>query len=77
MSLSEIDITGYDTLLIDRDGVINRLLPNDYVKNWDEFEFMPYIFERFAEWNKRLKHIIVICAKKQPLFRKYYLSVSL
>lgn len=31
MNLLDIDITGYDTLLLDRDGVINRLRPNDYV----------------------------------------------
>ena len=29
MNLLDIDITGYDTLLLDRDGVINRLRPND------------------------------------------------
>ena len=33
MNLLDIDITGYDTLLLDRDGVINRLRPNDYVKH--------------------------------------------
>lgn len=32
---------GYDTLLLDRDGVINRMLPGDYVKTWDEFEWLP------------------------------------
>ena len=37
MNLKDIDISGYDTLLLDRDGVINRLRPNDYVKCWDEF----------------------------------------
>ena len=31
----------YDTLLLDRDGVINRLRPGDYVKSWSEFEFLP------------------------------------
>jgi len=60
MKLSEIDVTGYDTLLIDRDGVINRLRPNDYVKCWEEFDFLPDVFDAFAAWNKRLKYIIVI-----------------
>lgn len=45
MNLLDIDITGYDTLLLDRDGVINRLRPNDYVKCWEEFEFLPGVFE--------------------------------
>ena len=28
------------TLFLDRDGVINRRLPGDYVRNWEEFEFV-------------------------------------
>jgi histidinol-phosphate phosphatase family protein len=30
-----------DTVFLDRDGVINRHRPGDYVKSWDEFEFLP------------------------------------
>lgn len=29
------------TVFLDRDGVINRRRPGDYVKRWDEFEFLP------------------------------------
>ena len=30
------------TLFLDRDGTVNRKRPeNDYVKSWEEFEFMP------------------------------------
>ena len=29
------------TVFLDRDGVINRNRDNDYVKSWDEFEFLP------------------------------------
>ena len=29
------------TIFLDRDGVINRNRDNDYVKSWDEFEFLP------------------------------------
>jgi len=29
------------TVFLDRDGVINRLRTNDYVKCWSEFEFLP------------------------------------
>ncbi|OGP15933.1 MAG: hypothetical protein A2V21_304580 [Deltaproteobacteria bacterium GWC2_55_46] len=28
-------------VFIDRDGVINKKLNHDYVKEWDEFEFLP------------------------------------
>ena len=45
MQLKDIDISGYDTLLLDRDGVINKLRPNDYVNCWEVFEFVPGVFE--------------------------------
>ncbi len=32
MRLQDIDVTGFETLLLDRDGVVNRLRPDDYVK---------------------------------------------
>ena len=30
------------TVFLDRDGVINRNLDDDYVKSWSEFEFLPH-----------------------------------
>ena len=60
MILLDIDITGYDTLLLDRDGVINRLRPNDYVKCWEEFEFLPGVFEALKKWTPIVKHIFVV-----------------
>ncbi|MCX6272855.1 MAG: HAD-IIIA family hydrolase [Bacteroidetes bacterium] len=36
------------TLFLDRDGVINRKLHEDYVKSWDEFEFLPGVQEALA-----------------------------
>lgn len=60
MGIKDIDVSGYDTLLLDRDGVINRLRPNDYVKCWDEFEFLPNVLETLSKWNKQVKHIFVV-----------------
>ena len=60
MNLKDIDISGYDTLLLDRDGVINRLRPNDYVKCWDEFEFLPNVLDALSKWNKQVKHIFIV-----------------
>ena len=40
MSL-ELNIDESWTLFLDRDGVINKKIPNDYVKSWEEFEFLP------------------------------------
>jgi D-glycero-D-manno-heptose 1,7-bisphosphate phosphatase len=28
-------------VFVDRDGVINRRLPGDYVRAWDQFRFLP------------------------------------
>lgn len=36
--MGRFDDEAFDTLFLDRDGVINRLRPDDYVKNWEEFE---------------------------------------
>lgn len=60
MNLLDIDVTGYETLFLDRDGVINRLRPNDYVKCWEEFEFLPGILEALTLWSQHFKHIIVV-----------------
>jgi D-glycero-D-manno-heptose 1,7-bisphosphate phosphatase len=60
MNLLDIDVTGYDTLLLDRDGVINRLRPGDYVKCWEEFEFLPHVFEALAQWNHLFKYIFIV-----------------
>lgn len=60
MNLLDLDVNGYDTLLLDRDGVINRLRPNDYVKYWTEFEFLPDVLEALAEWSKHFKYIFIV-----------------
>ena len=44
------------TIFLDRDGVINENLDNDYVKRWDEFKFLPKAKEAIktltdANWN--------------------------
>jgi D-glycero-D-manno-heptose 1,7-bisphosphate phosphatase len=41
MNLNDLYIDRSWTLFLDRDGVINRKLPGDYVKTWTEFEFLP------------------------------------
>jgi len=44
------------TIFLDRDGVINENLNNDYVKRWDEFRFLPKAKEAIkiltdADWS--------------------------
>jgi D-glycero-D-manno-heptose 1,7-bisphosphate phosphatase len=48
------------TLFLDRDGVINRLLVADYVKNWGEFEILPGVLEAIAELNQIFGRVIVV-----------------
>jgi D-glycero-D-manno-heptose 1,7-bisphosphate phosphatase len=44
-----VSATRLTTVFLDRDGVINRRLPGDYVKSWSEFEFLPGAVEALAE----------------------------
>lgn len=49
-----------DTLLLDRDGVINRWLPGDYVDSWEKFSFLPGILESLREWAGHFRRIILV-----------------
>ena len=49
-----------DTLFLDRDGVINRWLPEDYVKSWEDFTFLPGILESLRDWACRYRRILVV-----------------
>ena len=51
---------GADTLFLDRDGVINRWLPGDYVRSWEQFAFLPGICECLRKWAAKFKHIIIV-----------------
>ena len=48
------------SLFLDRDGVVNVLRPGDYVKTWQEFEFIPGIVEAIAGWSRMFRHIILV-----------------
>lgn len=48
------------TLFLDRDGVINHRLMDDYVKNWSEFQFEPGVPEAIALFSKIFRRIFVV-----------------
>jgi histidinol-phosphate phosphatase family protein len=50
----------FETLFLDRDGVINKHRPSDYVKDWNEFEFIPGILEEFSLLSNYFRYIIVV-----------------
>ena len=58
-----MDIESYKdnwTLFLDRDGVINVKLPNDYVKNINEFSFIDGSIEGIRLLSKIFKRIIIV-----------------
>ena len=50
----------YESLFLDRDGVINVHRIDDYVKSWDEFEFLPGVLEAFPLLSNYFKYIFVV-----------------
>ncbi len=48
------------TLFLDRDGVINTRLMGDYVKNVEEFEFLPGVLEAIAKMTSIFGRIVVV-----------------
>ena len=49
-----------DALFLDRDGVINRWLPGDYVKRWEEFVFLPGVLQMLSRCAGHFRHIIIV-----------------
>lgn len=48
-------------VFLDRDGVINvRALPHEYIKEWEEFKFLPLVAESIALLNKHGYMVIVV-----------------
>ena len=48
------------TIFLDRDGVINRKIDDDYVKSWDEFEFLPDAIEALKILTENDFRLIVV-----------------
>lgn len=48
------------TLFLDRDGVINERLMDDYVKNTNEFTLLPGVAGAIAKANKLFLHVFVV-----------------
>lgn len=48
------------TLMLDRDGVINRRIIDGYVTQWSEFEFLPGVLEAFSTFAQRFRYIIIV-----------------
>jgi len=60
MNIEDIDITGFETILLDRDGTINVRRVGDYVTTWSQFKFLPNVLATIARFAKTAKHIFVV-----------------
>lgn len=60
MKLAELDASKYNTLLLDRDGTINVHLIDNYVKCWNEFEFIPGVLDAMPRLVQHFKHIFIV-----------------
>lgn len=60
MKYSEIDITPYETLLLDRDGTINVHIIGGYVRRWEDFEFIPGVLDVMPMFAEHFKHIFIV-----------------
>ena len=48
------------TILLDRDGVINELLPGQYVVEWKEFQFRTGVLDGLAKLHKMKFQMYII-----------------
>lgn len=48
------------SLFLDRDGVINRRLPDEYVRSWSEFEFLPEALDAIARFSAIFRRVFVV-----------------
>jgi D-glycero-D-manno-heptose 1,7-bisphosphate phosphatase len=54
----------FNTLFLDRDGVINKKIENGYVLTWEDFKFEPNVVEKFHTLNKFFNRIILVTNQK-------------
>jgi histidinol-phosphate phosphatase family protein len=69
MTLSDLKIGKTWTLFLDRDGVINKKIEKDYVRNWQQFEWLPNVKIALT----RLKNIfgrIIVVTNQQGIGKK-------
>ncbi len=55
-----LDLEPPVAVFLDRDGVINRHIPDDYVRTWDDFHFLPGALEGLAVLAERAEHVVVV-----------------
>jgi len=60
MNLQDLKIDTAWSLFVDRDGVINHRIADDYVRSWDQFRFNPGVKEALKALSGTFSRIIVV-----------------
>ena len=60
MILKDLNIEKSWTLFLDRDGVINKRIVDDYVKSWEQFEFLDGSLSSFKIFAEKFGRIFII-----------------
>ncbi len=60
MNLKNLNIDNTWTLFLDRDGVINERLVDDYIKNLDEFRFLPGVLNALKYFSAVFGKIFIV-----------------
>ncbi len=75
-TLKDLQINNEWCLFLDRDGVINKRIINDYVKSWEEFEFLPGVVDAIVKLSSVFKHIFVV-TNQQGIGKGLYTKAEL
>ncbi len=62
-------MSGRAAVFLDRDGVINRHLPGEYVKTWSAFVFLPGVAEAVARL-RGLGYAVVVITNQQGVGKR-------
>jgi len=60
VNIKELKIDKSWSLFLDRDGVINKRLINNYVCKWENFEFLPGVLDGLAALSKIFNRIFIV-----------------
>lgn len=57
-------------IFLDRDGIINRTVVGDYVREWSQFEFLPGAVEALRHLTERGRGPLVVVTNQRGIARK-------
>jgi len=60
MTLNYLHINSSWSLFLDRDGVINKRIVGDYIKKWEEFEFLPGVLDAIQQFTELFGKLFIV-----------------